>query len=116
MNLETKTSGGEAVEQEFRLPAALERAYELQDDGQVEAAMGELEAALEEARRASGAKSFDERIMLATTLAAFYLETGARAVAREMLAAEISHAEEVYRAVKQTGTPLEKREIMNSLS
>lgn len=104
------------MEQELSLPPALELAYELRDQGQPEAATTELETALDEVRQRAEAGSFQDRVILATTLADFYLEAGALKNARELLAAEISYAEEAYSTAKRTGSPPDKREILNGLA
>lgn len=111
---------GQAVSETFPdqppMPAALERAFELQDEGKMDAAITELETALAAAHLTEDALNFQDRITVALMLADFYLEAATLEKACEMLAAEVSHAEEVYQTVKPTGTLMEKREVMDGLT
>lgn len=117
MQAETETSVHEELtEQGPALPAVLERAFELQDEGKMEAAMAELEKALAEARETPDALDFRDRVTVALMLADFYMEAGTVEKACEMLTAEVSHAEDVYSRVKQTGTLMQKREILDGLT
>jgi thiol-disulfide isomerase/thioredoxin len=98
------------------MPAALERAFELQDEGKVDAAIAELESSLAETQDSPDALNFQDRITVALMLADFYLEESRLENAREMLAREVAHAEEAYKAVKQTGTVMEKREALDGFT
>lgn len=106
----------ESTEHEPQLPAALERAFKLQDEGKMDAAMAELETALAEARETPDALDFRDRVTVALMLGDFYVDDGAVDKACDMLAAEVSHAEEVYLSIKQTGTMIEKREVLDGLT
>ena len=116
MESETATGVSEAFPDQPPMPAALERAFELQDEGKMDAAIAELENALAEARQTEGALSFQDRITVALMLSDFYMEAAKLEKARELLAAEVSYADEVYRAVKPTGTLMEKREVLDGLT
>ncbi|HYE65023.1 MAG TPA: TlpA disulfide reductase family protein [Pyrinomonadaceae bacterium] len=104
------------IGQEPQTLAALDRAFELRGVGQLDAAKTELEKALDRARLMPGETDFRDRVELAMTLADFYKEAGTPQKAREVLAAEVSYAEEEYRKVRATGTPTEKREVMTGLT
>jgi len=82
----------------------------------VEEALSELETALAEARVAPETLDFRDRITVALMLADFYVEAGAVDRASDMLAVEVSHAEQTYALVKQTGTLVEKREVLDGLT
>jgi thiol-disulfide isomerase/thioredoxin len=116
MATETGHSVSETFPDQIPMPAALERAFELQDEGKMDAAIAELETALAEANHTQRSLSFQDRITVALMLADFYVETATIEKACEMLAAEVSHADEVYRMVKPTGTLMEKREVMDGLT
>jgi thiol-disulfide isomerase/thioredoxin len=98
------------------MPAAIERAFELQDEGKVDAAIAELESSLAEARDSPEALNFQDRITVALMLADFYLEESRLDNARDMLAQEVAYAEQAYLAVKQTGTLMEKREALDGFT
>lgn len=98
------------------MPVALLRAFELQDEGKSDAAMAELETALAKSDDKPGALNFRDRITVALMLADFYVEAANLENAREMLAAEVTRAEDVYRTVKPTGTLIERREVMDGLT
>ena len=101
--------------QPMMMPAELERASELLEEGNLEAAITELENGLQAAREADDTDS-QARAALATMLADIYQEAGEFAKARDMLAVEVAHLENLFREIKATGTPFEKRKIFTDLT
>lgn len=98
------------------MPEALERAAELLEEGDLEAAIGELEAGLEDARSSSGALDSQGRTALATMLADIYQEAGEFQKARRMLGEELAFLEAQFEQVKQSGNPFEKRKFFTDLT
>jgi thiol-disulfide isomerase/thioredoxin len=109
-------SGSSSVEEMPQMPAALERAFGLQEEGKSEEAIDELETALAEAHESLGALTFQDRITIALVLADFYQEAGTLGKALDMLAVEVANAETHYQEVKQSGTREEKREAVDGLT
>lgn len=79
-------------------------------------AITELEQALSKAHQKPGSLAFRDHVTLAMMLADFYRDGGSIDKARDMLAAELSHVEEVHRKVKISGNVSEKREVADGLS
>ena len=104
------------VGQPVFMPEALERASELLEEGNLEAAIRELETGLEDARSAPGTVDSQGRTALATMLSDIYQETGEFIKAREMLAEELSYLEKLFEQVKLSGNPFEKRKIFTDLT
>jgi thiol-disulfide isomerase/thioredoxin len=98
------------------MPEALERASELLEEGNLEAAISELEAGLEDARASNGAVDSQGRTALATMLADIYQEAGEFQKARRMLGEELSFLEQQFEQVKQSGNPFEKRKFFTDLT
>jgi thiol-disulfide isomerase/thioredoxin len=100
------------------MPEALERASELWEEGNLAAAITELESGLEEARlKSSATDSQEARTAIATMLADIYQEAGEFQKARLMLAEELSFLENLFAQVKAGGgSPLEKRKIFTDLT
>ncbi len=102
--------------QPFFMPEALERASELLEEGNLPAAIAELEAGLEAAREKPEAIDSQGRTALATMLADIYQEAGEFSKARRMLAEEVAHLEGMFEQVKSAGNPFEKRKIFTDLT
>ena len=98
------------------MPEALERASELLEEGNLEAAIRELEAGLKDAREKPSSADSQGRTALATMLADVYQEAGEFSKARDMLAEELSFLQGIFEQVKQTGNPFEKRKIFTDLT
>jgi thiol-disulfide isomerase/thioredoxin len=98
------------------MPEALERAAELLEEGNLEAAISELEAGLEDARASDGTVDSQGRTALATMLADIYQEAGEFKKARLMLGEELSFLEQQFEQVKQSGNPFEKRKFFTDLT
>lgn len=98
------------------MPEALERANEFLDEGNLDGAIRELEAGLEDARRAASGVDSQGRTALATMLADIYQEAGEFPKARRMLAEEVSFLEEQFEQVKLSGNPFEKRKFFTDLT
>lgn len=98
------------------MPEALERASELLEEGNLEAAIRELEGGLEEARASSGTVDSQGRTALATMLSDIYQEAGEFQKARVMLGQELSFLEQQFEQVKQSGNPFEKRKFFTDLT
>jgi thiol-disulfide isomerase/thioredoxin len=98
------------------MPEALERASELLEEGNLEAAIRELETGLEDARRESGAVDSQGRTALATMLADIYQEAGEFTKARRMLGEEVAFLESQFEQVKAGGNPFEKRKFFTDLT
>lgn len=98
------------------MPEALERASELLEEGNLEAAIRELEAGLEEARAKPGSVDSQGRTALATMLSDIYQEAGEFQKARLMLGQELSFLEQQFEQVKQSGNPFEKRKFFTDLT
>lgn len=98
------------------MPEALERASELLEEGNLEAAISELEAGLVDARAANNAVDSQGRTALATMLADIYQEAGEFQKARLMLGEELSFLEQQFEQVKQSGNPFEKRKFFTDLT
>lgn len=105
-----------AMGQPMFMPEALERASEFLEEGNLEAAIRELEAGLEDARAASGAVDSQGRTALATMLADIYQEAGEFQKARIMLGEELSFLEKQFEQVKQSTNPFEKRKFFTDLT
>lgn len=104
------------VGQPIFMPAALDRASELLEEGKLEAAIAELETGLSDARRATGATDSQSRTALATMLADIYQEAGEFLKARDMLAEEVAHLEKRFESAKATASPFEKRKVFTDLT
>ncbi len=102
--------------QPMLMPEALERAAELLEEGNLEAAIRELEAGLEDARKAPGAVDSQGRTALATMLADIYQEAGEFTKARGLLGEELAFLEAQFEQVKQSGNPFEKRKFFTDLT
>src|SRR4051794_7475833 len=98
------------------MPEALERASELLEEGNLPAAIRELEAGLEEARRGVGAVDSQGRTALATMLADIYQEAGEFQKARLMLGEELSFMEAQFEQVEQSSNAFEKRKFFTDLT
>lgn len=98
------------------MPEALERASEFLEEGNLEAAIRELEAGLEEARSSGGVVDSQGRTALATMLSDIYQEAGEFQKARVMLGQELSFLEQQFEQVKQNGNPFEKRKFFTDLT
>lgn len=98
------------------MPESLERASELLEEGNLNAAIQELETGLKEAREKPGAVDSQGRTALATMLADIYQEAGDFPKARRMLAEEVAHLEGMFEQVKATGNPFEKRKFFTDLT
>jgi thiol-disulfide isomerase/thioredoxin len=98
------------------MPEALERAGELLDEGNLEAAILELEEGLRDARQNPQAIDSQGRTALATMLADIYQEAGELIKARHMLAEEVAHVEGMLEQVKASGSPFEKRKVFTDLT
>lgn len=98
------------------MPEALERASELWEGGNLEAAIRELETGLEDARGNPSMVDSQGRTALATMLADIYQEAGEFQKARVMLAEELSFLENLFEQVKGSGSPFEKRKIFTDLT
>jgi thiol-disulfide isomerase/thioredoxin len=98
------------------MPEALERASELLEEGDLQAAIHELEAGLEDARHTSGAVDSQGRTALATMLADIYQEAGEFTKARRMLGEEVAFLEAQFEQVKASGNPFEKRKFFTDLT
>lgn len=98
------------------MPEALERASDLLEEGNLEAAIRELEVGLEEARRSPGSVDSQGRTALATMLADIYQEVGEFTKARSMLGEEVAHLEAQFEQVKQSGNAFEKRKFFTDLT
>ena len=98
------------------MPEALERASELLEEGDLQAAIRELEAGLEDARQSSGAVDSQGRTALATMLADIYQEAGEFQKARQMLGQELSFMETQFEQVKQSSNAFEKRKFFTDLT
>jgi thiol-disulfide isomerase/thioredoxin len=98
------------------MPEALERASELLEEGNLEAAITELEEGLRDARENPQAVDAQGRTALATMLADIYQEAGEFLKARHMLAEEVAYVEGMLEQVKATGNPFEKRKIFTDLT
>lgn len=105
-----------AMGQPMFMPEALERASELLEEGNLEAAIRELEAGLEDARSSASAVDSQGRTALATMLADIYQEAGEFPKARRMLAEEVAFLEAQFEQVKATGNPFEKRKFFTDLT
>ena len=102
--------------QPMMMPEALERASEFWEEGNLEAAMRELEAGLEDARREPGHFDSQGRTALATMLADIYQEAGEFLKARHMLGEEVAFLEAQFDEVKRSGNPFEKRKFFTDLT
>jgi thiol-disulfide isomerase/thioredoxin len=98
------------------MPEALERASEFLEEGNLEAAIRELEAGLEDARASETAVDSQGRTALATMLADIYQEAGEFSKARLMLAEEVAFLEAQFEQVKGSGNPFEKRKFFTDLT
>jgi thiol-disulfide isomerase/thioredoxin len=98
------------------MPEALERAAEFLEEGNLVAAIRELEAGLEEARASSGAVDSQGRTALATMLADIYQEAGEFTKARVMLGEEVAFLEGQFEQVKATANAFEKRKFFTDLT
>lgn len=105
-----------AAGQPIFMPAALERASELLEEGDLDAAIRELEGGLEDARRSSQEVDSQARAAMATMLADIYQEAGEFEKARTMLAEELAHLESIFERVKQSANPFEKRKFFTDLT
>lgn len=116
MATETGHAVSETFDDEPPMPAVLDRAFGLQDAGKMDEAIAELESSLAVAKESPDALNFRDRITVALMLADFYVDAAKVEKACEMLAAEVSIAEQVYESVKPTGTLMEKREVLDGLT
>lgn len=98
------------------MPEALERASELLEEGNLEAAIRELETGLKDAREKPSTVDSQGRTALATMLADLYQEAGEFLKARDMLAEELSFLQKIFEQVKGSGNPFEKRKIFTDLT
>lgn len=105
-----------AMGQPMFMPEALERASELLEEGNLEAAILELENGLKDARENPSTVDSQGRTALATMLSDLYQEAGEFLKARDMLAEELSFVQEIFEQVKGSGTPFEKRKIFTDLT
>lgn len=105
-----------AMGQPFFMPEALERASELLEEGNLDAAIRELESGLEDARRSSAEVDSQARTALATMLADIYQEAGLFDKARAMLAEELAFLEGMFERVKRSANPFEKRKFFTDLT
>ena len=105
-----------AMGQPTFMPEALERASQLLEEGNLEAAILELEGGLEEARCSAGALDLQARTALATMLADLYQEAGEFQKARLMLAEELAYLEAQFEEVKRSASPFEKRKFFTDLT
>jgi len=104
-------------ELQTQLTARLDRADELRDAGDLDAAITILETALTEAGKPHDPMDFQVRVTLAMTLADFYTADGRLQKARENLAREVSDAEEMYRAMHAAAAgQMEKRMFFRGLT
>src|SRR5688572_9360677 len=93
-----------------RVSNGLLRASELQDTGNANEAIEELNRALAQARETPYEIQFQTRIQVAMTLADLYQSTGDIETAQAMLAEELAFAEKVSQIIQATGTPSQKRD------
>jgi thiol-disulfide isomerase/thioredoxin len=77
--------------------------------GQLDAAVGALEGALEQLRTEPLGVPFMARVQLALVLADTYLDAGQREQARRLLLAESGYAEQINRLIGVSGTPEQRR-------
>ncbi|HEX8653502.1 MAG TPA: TlpA disulfide reductase family protein [Pyrinomonadaceae bacterium] len=103
------TAAPEAATAQARLSAHLNRSFELQGEGQLSAAIIELETALREARATPDEVEFQTRVMLAMALADAYQAGGETEKARRVLAEEKEFGEQFFQRTVATGTLLQKR-------
>src|ERR1044071_7362189 len=108
-SIEPAVTAPDAASTQARLSAHLDRAFELQAEGQLSAAQEELEAGLAEARSTPDDIEFQSRVMLVLVLADAYQSGGETEKARAVLAEEKEFAESFFQSVVATGTLIEKR-------
>ncbi len=92
----------------------LQRAAALQDAGRLDAAIAELQTALDESNETTNPNEFQERAMLAINLANIYAASGLSQEAGELLAREKSLANKLYQSIHETGSAIEKREVFRA--
>jgi thiol-disulfide isomerase/thioredoxin len=114
--IETPAAPSAATTPQARIAARLDRAFDLQDEGQLSAALLELEAALTEARATPGEVEFQTRIQLAMELADLYQAVDDVEHARRMLAEETAFAENFFQSQLATGTLAQKRAAAGGLT
>jgi thiol-disulfide isomerase/thioredoxin len=115
-SIETPATPDAAKTLQARLSARLNRAFELQDEGQLSEARTELEAALAAARAAPDEVEFQIRVMLAMALADAYQSAGEPEQARGVLAEEQDYAENLFQTQLATGTLAQKRSAAGGLT
>jgi thiol-disulfide isomerase/thioredoxin len=91
------------------LEAILNRAYQFQQEGNINDALTMLESALAEARSIPDQDSFRTRVMLAMALADTYESNGDTEQACKLLSEERGFAEDSFQALLATGTHEQKR-------
>jgi thiol-disulfide isomerase/thioredoxin len=116
METAAATAAPDAATPQARLAARLNRSFELQDEGQLDAAINELKTALAEARATPDEIEFQMRVMLAMTLADTYHFAGETAKAQRVLAEEKAAAEDFFQKMVATGTLAQKRMAAGNLT
>ena len=91
----------------------IDRANELQSQGKLSEAAGELEQAVQAARATPYEIEFVTRIRLGMTLADVYLSSNRIGDARTFLRDEVAFAERISQIMQATGTPQQKRSAMS---
>ncbi len=108
-SIETAASAPAAATPQARVVARLNRAFDLQDEGQWSAALAELESALTEARDTPDEVEFQTRVMLVLELADGYQTIGEMEKARRILAEETAFAEKLLQTMPESATLAQKR-------
>lgn len=108
-SIETAASAPAAETPQARVAARLNRAFDLQDEGQLSAALAELESALTEARDTPDEVEFQTRVMLVMELADGYQTIGEMEKARRILAEETAFAEKLLQTMPDSATLAQKR-------
>ena len=95
--------------------AAFDEAHELQRDGQDQAAIARLEAALNNLSQDSELAQFKERVSIAMAIAEFSVGAGNSEKAIANLAAQFIVAKEAFQRIKATGADEDKRMAFRGL-
>ena len=95
--------------------AAFDEAHQLQREGDVEAAVARLEAALTNLSTDSELAQFKERVSLAMAIAEFSVSAGNSEKAIANLASQFLVAKESFQKIKATGTDEDKRMAFRGL-
>ena len=98
-----------------RVSARLNRAFDLQDEGQLNAAIVELELALTEARATPDEVEIQTRVVLSMELADGYQAIGEIEKARRILAEETAFAEKLFQTMQGSATLAQKRAAAGGL-